>query len=238
MQVRLISYPRIVNQDLGEVSRETVSDHPDKPKIYHITHVDNLAGIVSADGLFSDSHMLQHGGATSVIGMSSLKERRLHLPVSCHPGKTVGEFVPFYFCPRSIMLYVISCGNHPDLTYRGGQEPIVHLQADLHEAVRWADTAGVSWAFSLSNAGAAYAQFRSRLQDLADINWDAVVASDFRNADIKEGKQAEFLVDRFFPCDLVEVVGVHSAALVNRVRLAIPGAALRPSVAVRRDWYY
>ncbi len=215
-----------------------MSDPPDKPKIYHITHVDNLGGIISAGGLFSDSSVPQHGGAASVIGMPSLKERRLHLPVAPHPGKTVGDFVPFYFCPRSVMLYVISRRNHPNLEYRGGQEPIVHLQADLHETVAWAEEARVPWAYSLSNAAAAYAQFRNRLQSLGDIDWNAIDSTDFADPDIKEGKQAEFLVDRFFPWDLVEFVGVLSAALVNRVRLAIPAATLRPSVAVRRDWYY
>jgi hypothetical protein len=60
--------------------------------------------------------------------MSAIKRRRVEeLEVSCHPGTKVGDYVPFYFCPRSVMLYVIHRANHPDLSYRGGQEPIVHL---------------------------------------------------------------------------------------------------------------
>jgi len=50
--------------------------------------------------------------------------------VKCHPGTKVGQYVPFYFCPRSIMLYILHRGNHPDLDYREGQGPILHLQAD------------------------------------------------------------------------------------------------------------
>lgn len=215
-----------------------MSNPPERPKIYHITHVDNLAGIVAAGGLFSDSRVARDGGPSSMIGMPTIKERRLRLPVGCHPGRRVGEFVPFYFCPRSIMLYVISCGNHPSLTYRGGQRPIVHLQADLHETVEWADDQGVAWAYSLSNAGAAYAQFRNRLHDLGDIDWDAVQNSDFREPDVKESKQAEFLVDGFFPWHLVELVGVYSSALLDQVRLVLPPSAVRPSVAIRGDWYY
>jgi ssDNA thymidine ADP-ribosyltransferase, DarT len=61
--------------------------------------------------------------------------------------------VPFYFCPRSIMLYLLHRGNHPELDYTGGQRPIVHLVADLHEIVRWAEAQGVRWAFSDRNAG-------------------------------------------------------------------------------------
>lgn len=40
--------------------------------------------------------------------MSEIKRRRLEeIPVDCCSGRMVGEFVPFYFCPRSVMLFVI-----------------------------------------------------------------------------------------------------------------------------------
>jgi ssDNA thymidine ADP-ribosyltransferase DarT-like protein len=130
----------------------------------------------------------QAGQGGTTIGMGGIKARRLGLPVECHPGDHVGDFVPFYFCPRSIMLCVIHCANHPELTYRGGQEPIVHLEADLHEVIAWADGNGRKWAFSLSNAGAYYTQFRARVDQLDDVNWPAVAATDFRGADVKEGK--------------------------------------------------
>lgn len=72
------------------------------------------------------------------------------------------------------MLYVIHCANHPELAYRGGQDPILHLEASLHEVVAWADSRHRRWAFSLSNAGARYAQFRARLEDLDQVDWSAV----------------------------------------------------------------
>jgi ssDNA thymidine ADP-ribosyltransferase, DarT len=33
--------------------------------------------------------------------MSTIKQRRLALPVTCHANDHVGDYVPFYFCPRS-----------------------------------------------------------------------------------------------------------------------------------------
>jgi hypothetical protein len=101
---------------------------PKHPKLYHITHVDNLAAIAKEGVLVSDAAMIARGGPSQPIGMSAIKRRRVEeLEVSCHPGTKVGDYVPFYFCPRSVMLYVIHRANHPDLSYRGGQEPIVHL---------------------------------------------------------------------------------------------------------------
>jgi hypothetical protein len=210
---------------------------PAQPKVYHILHVDNLASVVADGFLWSDAVMAQRQRAT-VIGMGSIKQRRLHLPISCHTGLTVGACVPFYFCPRSIMLYVIHCANHPELAYREGQQPIIHLEADLHRVVQWANTERRRWAFSLSNAGAIYTKFRAGLSDLHEVNWDAVAATDFRPADIKEAKQAEFLIHQSFPWQLVERIGVHSQAVAPVVANAMRGASHRPVVEVRKDWYY
>lgn len=211
---------------------------PAQPKIYHIVHVDRLPSIAADGGLWCDAVMIQRQGAGTTIGMGSIKARRLTLPVNCHPGDKVGDYVPFYFCSRSIMLYVIHCANHPELAYRGGQGPIVHLEADLHEVVAWADAQGRRWAFSLSNAGAVYAKFRSRLDQLDAVNWAAVAATDFRSADVKEGKQAEFLVRESFPWELVRKIGVSSRQVAQQVSNALQNARHRPPVEIRPDWYY
>ena len=136
------------------------------------------------------------------------------------------------------MLFVIHCANHPELAYRGGQQSIIHLEADLHDAVQWAEANRRRWAFSLSNAGAVYTQFRARLDQLGEINWEGVAATDFRPADVKEAKQAEFLVQRSFPWHLVERIGVHSRTMAPRVGAAMQAATHRPRVEIKRDWYY
>ena len=210
---------------------------PAQPKIYHIVHVDNLASIVAAGCLWSDSVMVQRPGGT-VIGMNAIKQRRLGLPVSCHAGLTVGQCVPFYFCSRSIMLYVIHMANHPELAYRGGQQPIVHLEADLGAVVRWAEAHGRRWAFSLSNAGANYSQFRSRLDQLDQVDWQGVTARDFRSPEVKEAKQSEFLIETSFPWFLVERIGVHSSVITPRVSAAMGEAGHRPQIQIKPDWYY
>ncbi len=211
---------------------------PPRPSVFHITHVRNLASIIAAGGLRSDAAMLQAGGPSASIGISGIKQRRLSLEVSCHPGDKVGEYVPFYFCPRSIMLFVIHRQNHPDLAYQDGQGPIVHLEADLHDVVAWAAGIGRRWAFTLSNAGAYYTNFRSDLANLDEIDWTAVAATDFRGAAVKEAKQAEFLVRDEFPWSLVRRVGVLSQAIKTAVETAIGTASHRPPVEIIPTWYY
>jgi hypothetical protein len=211
---------------------------PHRPKIYHITHVDNLSAIVSK-GLLSDREMIRSGCPQQAIGMSSIKRRRAEkLEVRCHPGTKVGDYAPFYFCPRSIMLFVIHRANHPELTYRGGQAPIVHLEADLQGVIRWADANERRWAFSLSNAGADYTDFKARMNDIDQLDWTAIAATDFRDPAVKEHKQAEFLLHERFPFDLVERIGVQSPAVRTKAAAAIAGVPRPIPVEVRADWYF
>ncbi len=212
---------------------------PARPKLYHITHVGNLRDIIADGGLVSDAEMIARGGPAAAIGMSKIKKRRVErLEVECQPGTKVGDYVPFYFCPRSIMLFVIHCANHAELTYRGGQGPIVHLEADLHAVVAWAEASGRRWAFSLSNAGAFYTEFRSRVDELNQLDWPAIAATDFRAADVKERKQAEFLVYERFPWELIVRIGVRSADIQAKVAALLRDATHRPAVEIRPDWYY
>jgi hypothetical protein len=46
---------------------------------------------------------------------------------------------------------------------------------------------------------------------------------------VKEGKQAEFLVEERFPWDLVERIGVFSNVVASRVDRALTGIAHRPA---------
>jgi ssDNA thymidine ADP-ribosyltransferase, DarT len=216
---------------------------PAHPKIYHIVHVDRLASIIGDGCLWSDAVMAPQEPTGTTIGMNDIKFRRLHrLSLTSHPDLKVGDCVPFYFCPRSVMLYLIWQANHPNLTYRGGQGPIVHLEADLRAAVAWADQNRRRWAFTLSNAGAYYFEDRCTLDQLHEINWDAVQTRRWSGRNIaeslKEGKQAEFLMCYSFPWRLVERVGVYSRAVAQQVAGAMLQATHRPVVEIQSGWYY
>lgn len=211
---------------------------PENPKIYHIVHWDRLPSIVDDEGLLCDSIMMGRQSEGTTIGMSNIKERRLRSQMPCYPDTRVGEYVPFYFCPRSVMLYLIYRANHPELAYKGGQGPIVHLELDLLTVIDWANTNGHWWAFSLSNAAAYYTQFRADIANLNEINWDAVAANVWSNPEIKEAKQAEFLVHQYVPWNLVSRIGVISVQTGNQVVRAIGQAGHKPSIEVCRSWYY
>ncbi len=121
---------------------------PDNPIIYHITHIDNLPKILQCKELRSDRKMLEQESNYRCIGMTDIKRRRLEeRPVSCHEHLMVGECVPFYFCPRSIMLYIIHRGNNPNI-HETNQADILHLEADMKQSIDWAERKRLRWSFS------------------------------------------------------------------------------------------
>ena len=76
----------------------------------------------------------------------------------------------------------------------------------------------------------------SDLAKLHKIAWDAVRARDWRNC--KDGKQAEFLVERSFPWELVSRIGVQSRRTGIKAQGALRVSQHRPKIAVIPDWYY
>ena len=209
---------------------------PVTPKIYHIVHLDRLASVIASGGLWCDARVVREGVAGTTIGMANIKARRLsRLTLESHPGLYVGQCVPFYFCPRSVMLFLIHKTNQ-ELDYRGGQGPIVHLEADLYRSVAWAAEQKQRWAFTLSNAGSHYFEDRCDLARLAEINWSAVNEKYWQA--VREQKQAEFLIEDTFPWDLIERIGVSSPLMYQRVMNELPMGKHRPVVEIKHDWYY
>lgn len=210
---------------------------PDRPKIYHIVHLDRLSSIIADGSLWCDAEIARRRSPGTTIGMNSIKRRRLNKSLNSYPSLNIGDCVPFYFCPRSMMLYILHMANHPELEYRGGQRPIIHLVADLHDTVVWAEENGKPWAFSTSNASASYSEDYNDLSELRRINWTAVQSNQW-SGEYKEGKQAEFLIAEAFPWELILRIGVHSRPVSDTVTNIIRTAVHRPAIRVMRGWYY
>lgn len=189
--------------------------------------------------LWSDAERIRQNLDCQVVGMSEIKRRRLEeLHVECHPGTRVGQYVPFYFCFRSIMLYLLYQRNHQELAFRGGQQPIVHLESDLAASVAWAERNAKRWSFSSGNAGTRCTSFYAQLQKLDVLDWGAISATDWRDPIVKDRKQAEFLVEHSFPWKLIERIGVIDNDIARRVAHVVEQARHKPEIVVMRNWYY
>jgi len=209
---------------------------PENIKIYHIIHIDTLPYVIADGSLFSDSTMRTRPQCGAIIGMNKIKERRLTLSLTSHQGLHVGECVPFYFCPRSVMLYMFHMRNHSEIDYQGGQEPILHLVADLQRTVVWAEKNSLRWAFTSSNAGSYYFEDYADLKYLNQLDWDAIQANQWSG--FQDKKQAEFLIEGRFPWEMVEGIGVYSSEWVNRANDIAINEKHKPQIKAIREWYY
>ena len=153
-------------------------------------------------------------------------------PVTVAAGGALGNYVPFNFCPRSVMLYVVSEGHE---NYREGQQPIVHLVSSI-EAIRATDR---RWFFTDRHADLGYANQFDTLIKLAEVDWTVMPLRQWGgDQEVKEKRQAEFLVHDWCPWEAIEVIGVMDRDIAAHVEAAITGAGHKPRVEVHRDWYY
>src|SRR5206468_2991404 len=182
---------------------------PDQP-IYHITHVDNLSRIVADGRLWSDAQRIARGFASTNIGYNHIKERRMKRPVLVSAGGTLGQYVPFNFCSRSVMLYVVSQG-HQD--YSGGQQPIIHLVSSIQTAV----ATGRPWFFTDRHADLGYAQQFASLDALESIDWQIMPLRQWGgNTETKEKRQAEFLLYDWCPWTVITSIAVINDTIAEQ----------------------
>ena len=76
--------------------------------VYHITHLDNLDGIVTDGALVAKNELTRRGHSSVNIAHDSIQARRAATQVPCCLGGNLLDYVPLYFAPRSPMLYTIS----------------------------------------------------------------------------------------------------------------------------------
>ena len=210
--------------------------------IYHITHFQNLAGVLRAQGLVCDEESANKGFCKQSIGHAHIKERRARIRVIKNDGSPVGAgktlscYVPFYFTNRSPMLYSIHKGNVAG--YEGRQNDVVYLVSSV-EAVM---ANQVCWCFTDGHAVEGLSEFYDELSDLSRIDWPVIESwkwsEPLQDPDRKRRKQAEFLVYRQFPWSLVSELGVMDRNMLARVESLIGGISHRPSVKVQQSWYY
>ncbi len=204
--------------------------------IYHITHLRNLASILIQGGLCCDVLTAERALNPISIAHSHIKERRARRQVPVAAGGTLADYVPFYFAPRSPMLYVINRGAVAG--YTEGQHPIVHLVASAERVAQ----EGLLFAFTDGHADMVISRFFEDLQALDQIDWKVMQATFWNDTDEdgdrKRRRQAEFLVHRFFPWTLIQAIGVISTQMAHEVQQILHASTHHPQVTVNQRWYY
>jgi hypothetical protein len=204
--------------------------------VYHITHLSNLPGILAEGGLWCDAESERRGLAAQSVAHAHIKQRRKVKVVTCGAGGVLADYVPFYFAPRSPMLYSIHNGYVQG--YDGGQQQVLHLVSSV-EAIR---DAGLDFVFTDGHAVVALTKFFAAVEDLDKVDWTVMPLVYWNDTqadpDRKRRRQAEFLVREFVPLECFTEIGVCTGTTAVAAHAHLAGHDDVPMVNVRPAWYY
>lgn len=155
--------------------------NPKKALIFRIVHRDNLVWILD-NGLHCRSSP-QHDPNFVEIGNPDLIDRRGRKPVSCPPGGTLSDYVPFYFTPFSPMLLNIKTG-YGGIRHRDNAEIAI-----LVSSLPTLQAKAVPFVFTDRHAYLQAAEFFSDLSQLPRIDWTILQKRDFKGDPEDPGKK-------------------------------------------------
>jgi hypothetical protein len=206
------------------------------PAIYHITHIKNLTPILAQGGLFCPVRLTKEEVDHLNIAHQNIQERRALKKVPIAPFGVLHDYVPFYFAPRSPMLYTIERGNVEG--YKDGQTPIIHLVSSAERVAQ----EKLEFVFTDGHGIMAFSQFFNTLAQLDQVDWKVMESKYWHDTvddnDRKRRRNAEFLVYQFFPWTLIEEIGVMNQSIADKVQQTTAEQAHRPIVRIHREWYY
>jgi hypothetical protein len=207
---------------------------PDRALVFRIMHRDTVPWTLD-HGLHCWNSPTRDSAFVS-IGNPDLIKHRYSRTIPIPPGGILSDYIPFYFTPRSPMLYNIHTG-YRGITRRPNSEIVIAV-ASLHDLVDRA----IPFVISDRHAYLATASFSNSLSALESLDWAALQSSDFRrdpeHPDRFERYQAEALVHRHLPPD-----GLRGWTCFDEdTRVFIQGLlderGLSMTVAVRPNWYF
>lgn len=204
--------------------------------IYHFTHRDNLAPILATGALVCDQICASQGLTVRSIAYQNIKIQRARILVEAGPGGPLSDYVPFYFGPRSPMLYTYANGNVTGV--RADQDEIVYFVTSIDKIT----DANLAFVFTDGHPIKEPRAFYDNLASLSEVDHELMKAIYWADTDDdndrKRRRQAEFLVHRQVPLPLIRYLGVRTEEMKAWAQKTIDSNGVRIGSIVRPGWYY
>ena len=213
-------------------------DVPTPTTVFRFLHVDNLHIYLERASMHAPNFWPDDGLVWKTNHDEQVQNKRRREDVPCGPKGTVHDYVPFYFGPLSPMMFKLKTGQVPG--YDEGQEPLIYLVSTCQAVAG----AGIPFAFSDGHGIAIFTRWFDNLDELDNVDWDMVGqrywADNINDMDRQRRKQAEFLVHRVCPWELVDEVVVLNQTMKTKIEtlLAEYPENLQRVVKVKPEWYY
>jgi hypothetical protein len=207
-------------------------------RVFHMTRIERLPSVV-AFGLLPDNVCRQRQITGVEIGYDHIKRRRALRVVPCGVGGTLADYVPFYFAPRSPMLYAITRGLVS--AEAACTEQIVYLVSST-QTLRGAGLTVIATNRHAELDYAAMTEHDGELDGDGFIDWPLMTATYWNNTpddpDRKERRQAECLVHPSVPWQAIEGIVTKNEHARAQVELVLGTAGQPTPLIVRAEWYF
>lgn len=207
---------------------------PEQAFIFRITHIDNVPWILDNGAHCTKSRCRDPNFVQ--IGSADLIGKRLNHPVRVSPFGTLGDYVPFYFTPKSVMLYNIHTGYNG--IPRRQMSEIAILVSSLPRLVE----KQVPFLFTDRHAYLVNAEPTSDLRCLDQLNWKILRAHDFKkdpdNPQKFDQYQAEALVYRCLPVIALHEIVCYGDEEKKRLAAEVESRSLGLKVVKKPGWYF
>jgi len=208
--------------------------NPEKALIWRILHRENLPWVLQ-NGVHCGNSLVRSPQWVS-IGNAELIDKRAVRPVPVLPGGVLGDYVPFYFTPFSVMLRNIHTGWNG--IKQVSNADILILVSSLHRV----SELGLSFLFTDSHAYSGLASFYDDLAQLERIDWALLQRRDFKRDPEDPGKleryQAEALVHQQVPLAALLGIVCYTDAVRAQIEGKIEGLGIALPVHTRPNWYF
>jgi len=205
----------------------------DRARIFRITHRDNVPWILD-HGLHAPKGRVLDPNFRN-IGNLDLIDKRAHRVVRVGPGGTLGDYVPFYFTPFSIMMFNIHTGYN---VRQVPNEEVVILVSSLNKVAELR----IPFVFTDQHAYPLMANYFTDLKNLDQVDWDLLNRRDFKHDPDDPGKkeryQAEALVWQHLPIAALLGICSYSSAVDEGIKAELAKRNLNMQTTIQTNWYF
>ncbi|HBB01206.1 MAG TPA: hypothetical protein DCZ19_09085 [Porphyromonadaceae bacterium] len=202
---------------------------------YRITHINNLPlllqnGIVNKHHPNASKHFME-------IGNPEIIDVRRAKPVRISNYGIIGDYVPFYFTPKSIMLFNIITGYHHPIVPKRNKNEILVIRCLIEVLANLP-----KWFFTDGQGNDMISNHYNNLADLIQIDWDCIQQSNFSKNDGDYDRprryQAEFLVYNEVPLEYIESLNVYDQITADRVNNLLNKNNINLTVNVQPQYFF
>lgn len=202
---------------------------------YRVCHRDNLVQILE-HGLCTKHHT-NADPHFKVIGNPSIISTRDSTLVRITGYGTIGEYVPFYFTPRSIMLYNIVTGYWAPVVAKVQRDELLIFRSPVNEL-----SAVGEFFFTDGQANDAFTKHYRNIENLKMVDWKNISNSNFSksNGDFDRPRryQAEFLIRDHVPITSIESIIVYNRAAAIFVQKQLSATTILLPVTINAAYFF